>query len=85
MKLFYILLSDRNPLQNNGPLPKTQKGNLPQLSGHHGRSLLWSKDVGDAILNTSNITANNVNQNLPMCPVYVNQSENVRIALELHR
>ncbi|KAI4457324.1 atf6 isoform c [Holotrichia oblita] len=75
----------RNPLENNEPISNTQKGNLPQLSGHHGRSLLWNRDVEDPILNTSNITSNNLNQNLPMCPVYVNQSENVRIALELHR
>ncbi|GJQ69521.1 Atf6 [Trypoxylus dichotomus] len=75
----------RNPLHNSQTLLKSQKGNLPQLSTHHGRSLLWNAELEDTSSNISNITSNSMNQNLPMCPMYVNQSENVRIALELHR
>ncbi|KRT86182.1 hypothetical protein AMK59_1190 [Oryctes borbonicus] len=72
----------RNPINNSQALSKSQRGNLPQLSSHQGRSLLWNVEPEDT---SPNITSNNMNQNLPMCPMYVNQSENVRIALELHR
>lgn len=49
---------------------------LPKLPDHHGRNLLWSFEP------ETNKTSTN---NLPVCPMNVNQTESVRLAQELHR
>lgn len=54
-----------------------QPAEMKKMNDHHGRNLLWDLETSD----TDNKTTNN----LPICPMPVNQTENVRLALELHR
>ncbi|XP_018331405.1 cyclic AMP-dependent transcription factor ATF-6 alpha [Agrilus planipennis] len=55
---------------------------LAVLPPHVGRNLLWSS-IG---IEDTNVTDNNATDaSHLMCPVYINQTENVRLALELQR
>lgn len=49
----------------------------PKLPDHHGRNLLWSFEPEPNKTATAN--------NLPICPMNVNQTESVRLAQELHK
>ncbi|XP_022900185.1 cyclic AMP-dependent transcription factor ATF-6 alpha [Onthophagus taurus] len=75
----------RNPVSSS---IKTHNEVSP-IFDRHRRSLLWSDEEisNSTTSNNNNNSSNNNNhsQELPMCPIYINQSENVRLALELHR
>lgn len=51
---------------------------------HHSRNLLWTSDTDESSI-MSNLNKTEDKLNLPMCPMSVNQTESVRLALELHR
>ncbi|KAF5277343.1 hypothetical protein FQA39_LY06156 [Lamprigera yunnana] len=55
------------------------------LDTHRGRSLLWTSDIESTQENRIKKNQSEDILNKYMCPMHVNQSENVRIALELHR
>jgi cyclic AMP-dependent transcription factor ATF-6 alpha len=62
------------------------------LQNHHSRGLLWVDDNLDNnmtfVLNESSITTDSDTKSstlYPTCPIYVNQSENIRLASELRR
>lgn len=69
----------RNPLNKNlvGPLSGEGLSNIPT---HNGRNLLWVNNSIETPLNDTTPRTD-----LPICPMYVNQSESVRLALELRR
>ncbi|KAK4883129.1 hypothetical protein RN001_006448 [Aquatica leii] len=82
MSLNINYLQSPHRIKNQGiPAPVEQN----YLDIHHSRSLLWTSDVEAA---QDNILKKNDSDNILnmfMCPMHVNQSENVRLALELHR
>lgn len=50
---------------------------IKQMNDQHRRNLLWSFEATENDTKTAN--------DLPICPMPVNQTENVRLALELHK
>lgn len=75
-----MLPISRSAFSLKSPITALNSEELPRISDHHGRSLLWSEETD----NSSTNTTKNVLP-LPVCPMYVNQTESVRLALELHR
>nr|XP_023030390.1 cyclic AMP-dependent transcription factor ATF-6 alpha isoform X1 [Leptinotarsa decemlineata] len=68
----------RNPFNQKSQLVLKQE--LPKLNDHHGRSLLWSPDEMENHNNESTKFSP-----YSMCPATINQTESVRLALELER
>ncbi|XP_060525619.1 cyclic AMP-dependent transcription factor ATF-6 alpha-like isoform X1 [Cylas formicarius] len=72
----------RNPFALKNAVGPVQK-DLPKLTDHHGRTLLWTSDENSSEETRSNSTLNFLP--LTMCPAYVNQTESARLVLELER
>lgn len=76
-KKFFNKLISRNPFSTKSQLDLIRR-DLPKLSPHHGRSLLW---------NTEDQEENKTSNFSPffMCPAAINQTESARLVLELER
>lgn len=68
----------RNPFSTKNQLDVIQP-DLPKLSGHQGRSLLWAAEDKENENRTSNFSP------FFMCPATINQTESARLVLELER
>ncbi|XP_056639585.1 cyclic AMP-dependent transcription factor ATF-6 alpha [Diorhabda sublineata] len=68
----------RNPFSIKSPQVGLLKSSKPQLSDHHGRSLLWTAEDSDENKTSSFST-------FFMCPATINQTESARLVLELER
>ncbi|XP_017782435.1 PREDICTED: cyclic AMP-dependent transcription factor ATF-6 beta [Nicrophorus vespilloides] len=71
----------RNPFNNNDSLPSDLDNQVPSILHQNGRHLLWQEE--EIVEAPPNVTTKTLP--LPMCPMLVNQTESVRLALELHR
>lgn len=74
--MVFIIFTFRTPY-SLGSMTANKPHLLPKLPDHHGRNLLWSFEPDTNKTSTSN--------DLPICPMNVNQTESVRLAQELHR
>lgn len=72
--IFVVLSSTFNPT-----LTKQLPNSVMETPNHHSRHLLWEPENDDLNNSMHGI------QYLQMCPIYINQSENLRLAEELHR